>query len=71
MTDTIYFQWQNKYLRETIYPVRDMKLRHFLLYYHEIDLWAQYKDKKIEDLPKEKAEFLAAQKESRYRRIQS
>lgn len=67
MSDKIYFQWQNPILRETIYPVRDMKLRHFLLYYYEIDLWAQYKDKKdwpIDKFPKEKAEFLAAQKKA-------
>ena len=67
MSDKIYFQWQNPILRETIYPVREMKLRHFLLYYYEIDLWQQFKHKKdwpIEKFPKERAEFLAAQKKA-------
>lgn len=47
----IYFQWQNKVLERTIYPLRRMKLRHVLEYYMEIDLWAQYKGRKIEDIP--------------------
>src|SRR5687767_516466 len=62
MAEKIYFQWQNDALRKTIYPARDMKLRHFLLYYKEIDLWAEYKDKKIDDIPKEKAEYEEVQK---------
>lgn len=62
MAEKIYFQWQNEILRKTIYPRRDLKLRHFLLYYKEIDLWAEHKNKKIEDLSKEKAEFEGAQK---------
>ncbi len=67
MSDKIYFQWQNPILRETIYPAREMKLRHFLLYYHEIDLWKEYKHKAdwpIDKFPKERAEFLAAQKKA-------
>lgn len=44
---TIYFQWQNDILRKTIYPLREMKLRDFLVYYKEIELWAEYKDKDI------------------------
>ena len=44
---TIYFQWQNDILRKTIYPLREMKLRDFLIYYKEIGLWAEYKDKDI------------------------
>ena len=62
MAEKIYFQWQNDILRKTIYPVRDMKLRHFLLYYKEVDLWAEFRDKKIEDLPDEKREYEDAQK---------
>jgi len=46
---TIYFQWQNDILRKTIYPLREMKLRDFLVYYREIELWAEYKDKDIKD----------------------
>gem|GEM_PF-927084 len=64
MAEKIYFQWQNKILRDTIYPVRDMKLRHFLLYYYEVDLWAKYKDKKLADCLKEKAEYEASQKKA-------
>ncbi|MBK9925787.1 MAG: hypothetical protein IPP66_10900 [Anaerolineales bacterium] len=44
---TIYFQWQNDVLRKTIYPLREMKLRDFLVYYKEIELWAEYKNKDI------------------------
>jgi hypothetical protein len=50
MAEPMYFQWQNEVLLKTIYPLREMKLRDFLVYYKEIDLWAAYKDKKIEDL---------------------
>jgi hypothetical protein len=67
MSDKIYFQWQNPILRETIYPAREMKLRHFLLYYHEIDLWKEYKHKAdwpIDKFPRERAEFLAVQKKA-------
>ena len=74
MTDEkIYFQWQNKILRKTIYPVRDMKLHHFLLYYKEIDLWAEnkkykdetYKGQKIEDLlPEATKQYIDVQKQA-------
>jgi hypothetical protein len=47
MTRPIYFQWQNEVLCKTIYPMREPKLRDFLVYYMEIDLWVQYKDKDI------------------------
>lgn len=50
MAETMYFQWQNEVLLRTIYPLREMKLRDFLTYYKEIDLWADYKDRRIEDL---------------------
>ena len=61
MAETIYFQWQNDALRKTIYPARDMKLRHFLLYYYEVDLWREYKNKKIEDCTREIKEYEQAQ----------
>ncbi len=35
---TIFFQWQNPVLRDTIYPFRKEKLRDFLRVYYEIDL---------------------------------
>ncbi|NJC96152.1 MAG: hypothetical protein FIB03_07425, partial [Anaerolineae bacterium] len=47
MTDQLYFQWQNDVLRKSIYPLREMKLRDFLVYYKEIDLWTEYKNKDI------------------------
>ncbi|HET9909734.1 MAG TPA: hypothetical protein VFQ23_24010 [Anaerolineales bacterium] len=62
MAEKIYFQWQNPVLRKTIYPRRDLKLQHFLLYYKEIDLWAEHRNKKIEDFSKDKEEFEKNQK---------
>jgi len=62
MAEKIYFQWQNPVLLKTIYPKRDLKLRHFLLYYYEVDLWVKNRNKKIEDFAQEKAEFEKAQK---------
>ena len=50
MAEPMYFQWQNEVLCKTIYPMREPKLRDFLVYYMEIDLWAQYKDKDIATL---------------------
>jgi len=41
------FQWQNQYLCKTIYPMREEKLRDFLLYTMEVDVWSKYKDKNI------------------------
>jgi hypothetical protein len=61
MAETMYFQWQNEVLLRTIYPLREMKLRDFLVYYKEIDLWAEYKDKKIEDLQTDVKAYIAAQ----------
>jgi hypothetical protein len=45
LDDQIYFQWQNNILRQTIYPLREMKLRDFLVFYEEIDIWQQYQHK--------------------------
>lgn len=44
------FQWQNPILLKDIYPMRLAKLRDFLLYFKEADLWAEYKDKDISTL---------------------
>lgn len=53
MAEPMYFQWQNKFLLETIYPRRNRKLADFLIYCREIELWDEYKDKKIENLEDE------------------
>lgn len=45
MNESLYFQWQNEYLLKTIYPLREVKLRDFLVYFAEIDAWSAYKDK--------------------------
>jgi hypothetical protein len=50
MAGEIYYQWQNEFMLNTIYPLREMKLRDFLIFYQEIDLWKQYKDKTPADL---------------------
>ena len=49
MADELYFQWQNDVLRKSIYPLREMKLRDFLVYFKEIEIWAEYKNKDIND----------------------
>lgn len=61
MAEPMYFQWQNEVLLRTIYPLREMKLRDFLMYCKEIDLWAEYKDKRIEDLLHEVRAYEEAQ----------
>ncbi len=38
-----HFAWQNPFLRATIYPFRNEKLRDFLATYYEVDLWRQYR----------------------------
>ena len=47
MDEEFYFQWQNDVLRTTIYPRREVMLTNFLVYYREIELWAEYKNKDI------------------------
>jgi hypothetical protein len=59
----IYFQWQNEVLEKTIYPLRQMKLRHVLEYYMEIDLWKEYKDKMPENLANDITRYHARKKE--------
>ena len=51
------FQWQNEFLCQTIYPMREQKLRDVLIYYMEVDVWAQYKDKDVSDLKEELYEY--------------
>ena len=50
MSTTYNFQWQNPILLKDIYPMRLQKLRDFLIYYKEADLWAEYKNKDISAL---------------------
>jgi len=47
VAEEFYFQWQNDVLRTTIYPRREVMLTNFLVYYKEIELWAEYKNKDI------------------------
>jgi hypothetical protein len=47
MNQPLYFQWQNEILCKTIYPMRLPKLRDFLVFYKELDVWAEYKNKDI------------------------
>ena len=51
------FQWQNPILLKDIYPMRIQKLRDFLIYYKEADLWAEYKDKDISTLSADVKEY--------------
>ena len=61
MAEPMYFQWQNEVLCKTIYPMREPKLRDFLFYYMEIDLWKQYKDKDIATLTADVDAYTKAQ----------
>ena len=60
MAKPVYFQWQNEILCETIYPMRKEKLRDFLVYFQEVDLWAEYKNKS--DLTEDIQEYTETQK---------
>ncbi len=57
MTGTLHFQWQNDILLKDIYPMRLVKLRDFLVYYKEADLWAEYKNKDISALKSDLKEY--------------
>jgi hypothetical protein len=61
MSEQVYFQWQNEVLLKTIYPMRAEKLRDFLVYFAEIDFWAEYKDKEMAALQAEVQAYLTAQ----------
>ena len=60
MAGPVYFQWQNEILLKSIYPMREEKLRDFLVFYKEVDLWKEYKNKT--DLTNDIQEYSAAQK---------
>jgi len=64
MFENVFFQWQNETLLKTIYPLREKKLRDFLVYYKEIDLWAENKNMA------EDADAFEAEKE-KYRKKQA
>lgn len=57
MPNAFYFQWQNPILLKDIYPMRLQKLRDFLIFYKEVDLWAEYKHKDISTLKADVAEY--------------
>ena len=61
MAEPYYFQWQNEFLCKTIYPMREQKLRDFLVYYMEVDIWAQYTGKDIAALQSEVQAYTKAQ----------
>lgn len=61
MAEPLHFQWQNEILCKTIYPMREQKLRDFLIYYMEIDIWKQYKGRDISSLKTEVDAYLDAQ----------
>lgn len=67
MSDALYFQWQNDVLRKSIYPLREMKLRDFLVYFREIELWKEYEGK---DFSGEVDEYLEKKKEAVKRVVQ-
>jgi DNA-binding CsgD family transcriptional regulator len=48
MSQNVFFQWQNKNLRDTIYPFRDEKLRDFLRIYYEIQLMQSMGQKPVD-----------------------
>jgi hypothetical protein len=70
MGEEIYFQWQNEHLLKTIYPLREMKLRDFLVYFYEIDIWSQYKDKKLDDIRDEVQAYIASQRNKLIRALE-
>ncbi|MBE0697562.1 MAG: hypothetical protein IH586_11630, partial [Anaerolineaceae bacterium] len=62
MPDPIYFQWQNEFLLHTIYPLRETKLRDFLQYYFEIEIWQKYKNLTTQELAGDIQAFRDVQK---------
>ena len=68
MATTYYFQWQNPILLNDIYPMRLQKLRDFLIFYKEADLWAEYKGKNISALAADVKAYEAGISAARLRR---
>jgi hypothetical protein len=65
MAGPLYFQWQNEVLCKTIYPMRLQKLRDFLVFYKEVDLWAEYKNKDISTLKNDVDAYLKGMENAR------
>jgi hypothetical protein len=68
MTDTCFYQWQNPLLK-SIYPMRDLKLRDFLIFHYEVELWEKYypvwqvfKDRIPDDLKEQERQVLSRDK---------
>jgi hypothetical protein len=59
VSPTYNFQWQNPILLKDIYPMRIQKLRDFLLFYKEADLWAEYRNKNAAALATDVKEYEA------------
>jgi hypothetical protein len=59
LSPTYNFQWQNPILLKDIYPMRLQKLRDFLLFYKEADLWAEYRNKNVAALAADVKEYEA------------
>ena len=57
MANKLSFQWQNEILLNDIYPMRLVKLRDFLVFYKEADLWREYKNKDISTLAADVKEY--------------
>jgi len=57
MSDKIYFQWQNEFLLKTIYPLRIEKLRDFLVFFEEIELWKTHKNMPDKELDRYRKEY--------------
>ena len=67
---TYNFQWQNPILLKDIYPMRLQKLRDFLIFYKEADLWAEYKNKNISSLAADVKEYEAGMTSARAAELQ-
>jgi hypothetical protein len=59
------FQWQNDVLLKDIYPMRLVKLRDFLVFYQEADLWAEYKNKDLSTLAADVRDYESGIKNAR------
>jgi hypothetical protein len=69
MPGTFFYQWQNPILLKTIYPMRELKLRDFLIFDFEVELWEKYfpiwqtsKDHIPEELKEEERQVLTREK---------
>ena len=69
MPVTYYFQWQNPILLKQIYPMRLQKLRDFLTFYKEADLWSEYKNKDVSTLAGDVKEYEAGMTAARAREL--